>query len=117
MSACDELDGSPKYHVARFQAIAPISPAKTMVVVTASASTMPLPTVAATFSEMNAPTKFRIAAKSDGDARGHRARGDRGGHDVRGVVEAVREVEGQCGPDHDHEDDVAVHRARPVRRS
>ena len=26
MSACDELDGSPKYHVIRFQAIAPDQP-------------------------------------------------------------------------------------------
>ena len=31
---------------------------------TASASTMPWPTVAATSSEMNAPTKFRIAASA-----------------------------------------------------
>ena len=30
ISACDELDGSPKHQVARFQAIAPISPAKTI---------------------------------------------------------------------------------------
>ena len=28
ISACDELDGSPKYHVARFQTIAPMRPAK-----------------------------------------------------------------------------------------
>ena len=33
MSACEELDGSPKYHVTRFQVIAPISPAKITVVV------------------------------------------------------------------------------------
>src|SRR4051794_38623847 len=64
MSACDELDGSPKYHVARFQAIAPMRPAKTTVVVMASDSTMPLATVAATCSEMNAPAKFRIEASS-----------------------------------------------------
>src|SRR5207249_1232375 len=50
------------YHVARFHAIAPINPAKTIVVVTSSASTIPLPTVAATLSETNAPTKFRMAA-------------------------------------------------------
>src|SRR5207237_10828689 len=31
ISACDELDGSPKYQVARFHAIAPIRPAKTIV--------------------------------------------------------------------------------------
>ena len=61
MSACDELDGSPKYHVTRFQVIAPISPAKITVVVTRSASTIPPATVAATLIEMKAPTKFRIA--------------------------------------------------------
>ena len=64
MSACDELDGSPKYQVARFHAIAPIRPAKTTVVVTASDSTMPWATVAATLSEMKAPAKFRTADSS-----------------------------------------------------
>src|SRR3954462_13395046 len=62
ISAWEELDGSPKYQVARFQAIAPISPAKTVVEGTADVSTMPCATVAATASEMNAPTKFRSAA-------------------------------------------------------
>ena len=31
ISACEELDGRPSYQVTRFQAIAPISPAKTIV--------------------------------------------------------------------------------------
>src|SRR5919112_315649 len=61
ISACDELDGRPSHQVARFHAIAPIRPANTAVVVIAPASTMPLATVAATFSEMNAPAKFRMA--------------------------------------------------------
>src|SRR6185312_12534101 len=61
ISACDELDGSPAHHVARFHAIAPTRPAKTTVVVTAPESTMPDPTVAATLSEMNAPAKLRTA--------------------------------------------------------
>src|SRR3954447_19617610 len=61
ISACDEDDGRPAHHVARFHAIAPTSPANTTVVVIAPASTMPDPTVAATFSEMNAPAKFRTA--------------------------------------------------------
>ena len=60
--ACDELEGRPRYQVARFQVIAPIRPAKTIVVVIRSASTMPLATVAATSSEMKAPTKLRIDA-------------------------------------------------------
>ena len=62
ISACEDDDGSPNHQVARFQAIAPISPPKTTVGVIAPASTMPPATVAATLSEMNAPTKFRIAA-------------------------------------------------------
>src|SRR5215218_8301236 len=61
ISACDELDGSPSHQVARFQAIAPMSPANTTVVVIASALTMPLATVAATLSEMNAPAKLSTA--------------------------------------------------------
>ena len=46
----------------RFQAIAPIRPANTIVGVIRSASTMPFATVAATSSEMNAPTKLSTAA-------------------------------------------------------
>src|SRR3954467_5091375 len=61
ISARDEDDGRPAHPVARFHAIAPTRPANTTVVVTAPASTMPEPTVAATFSEMNAPAKFRTA--------------------------------------------------------
>src|SRR5215213_9924408 len=75
MSACDELDGSPKYHVARFQAIAPIRPAKTTVVVTASDSTIPWATVAATARDRNAPTKFRTEASATAN-RGDIARVD-----------------------------------------
>src|SRR3954447_10168906 len=59
MSAWEELDGRPAHHVAMFHAIAPTRPQNTTVVVTAPASTIPDPTVAATFSEMNAPAKFR----------------------------------------------------------
>src|SRR5436305_12910545 len=56
--ACEELDGNPKYQVITFHPIAPTSPANTTVVVTASVSTNPLPTVAATLSDRNAPAKF-----------------------------------------------------------
>jgi hypothetical protein len=62
ISACDELDGSPKYQVRRFQAIAPTRPANTMVNVMASPFTTSFATVAATSSEMNAPTKLSSAA-------------------------------------------------------
>src|SRR4051812_13920192 len=75
MSACDELEGSPSHHVARFHAIAPIRPAKTTVVVIEPDSTMPLATVAATSSEMKAPTKFRTADSATAK-RGDMARVD-----------------------------------------
>src|SRR6476661_1340176 len=48
ISACDEDAGRPKYQVARFQAIAPTSPAKTIGSVMYSGLTMPLAIVAAT---------------------------------------------------------------------
>jgi hypothetical protein len=60
--ACDEDDGRPKYHVARFQAIAPIRPANTIGGVIRPGSTMPLAMVAATSSERKAPTKLSEAA-------------------------------------------------------
>src|SRR4051795_13362190 len=64
INACEELEGRPKYQVARFQAIAPIRPAKTIVGVITSGLTTSLATVAATWIEMKAPTKFKIAAKA-----------------------------------------------------
>src|SRR4051812_20045725 len=73
ISACEDDDGSPNHQVTRFQVIAPIRPPKTIVGVMASADTMPLAIVAATSSEMNAPTKFRIEAMSTA-ARGDIAR-------------------------------------------
>ena len=63
ISACDDEEGRPKYHVARFQAIAPTRPANTIDGVTRSACTMPLAIVAATASERKAPTKFSAAAR------------------------------------------------------
>src|SRR3954452_9491506 len=71
--ACEDDEGRPNHNVARFHAIAPIRPPKTTVGVTASASTMPLATVAATASEMNAPTKLKIADIATA-ARGDSAR-------------------------------------------
>src|SRR4051794_11546798 len=62
ISACEELEGSPKYQVTRFQAIAPIRPAKTIVGVITSALTTSLATVAATLIEMKAPTKLSSEA-------------------------------------------------------
>ena len=64
ISACEELEGSPKYQVIRFQAIAPTSPPKTASrpIEFACTDTTSLATVAATSSEMKAPTKLRIEA-------------------------------------------------------
>src|SRR5881394_857730 len=62
ISACEELDGSPNHQVIRFQAIAPIKPAKTIVGVITAASTTSFATVAATEIEMKAPTKFNNEA-------------------------------------------------------
>ena len=63
ISACEELEGRPKDQVIRFQAIAPISPAKTTVGVTTAELTTSLATVAATEIEMKAPTKLSSEAK------------------------------------------------------
>src|SRR4051812_13372203 len=62
ISACELDDGSPKYQVARFQAIAPIRPAKTICGVMSAALTMPEAMVAATANDRNAPTKFSAEA-------------------------------------------------------
>ena len=62
MSACEELEGNPKYHVIKFQAIAPTRPANTASRPIAAGFTTSVAIVAATSSEMNAPAKFRIAA-------------------------------------------------------
>ena len=67
--ACEDDDGSPSHHVTRFQAIAPISPANTVSSVIEVESTMPLAIVAATASDRNAPTKFRLAAMITASAR------------------------------------------------
>ncbi len=58
MSACDELDGIPRYQVATFQVIPPTNPAKTTVSVTSPVDTSPLAIVAATLKDRNAPTRF-----------------------------------------------------------
>src|SRR3954454_12621710 len=64
ISACDDDDGSPKYQVIRFHAIAPMSAAKTTSRPPGpdGGSMIPLPTVAATLVEIRAPTRFITAA-------------------------------------------------------
>src|SRR4029453_2264539 len=62
-----------KYHVIRFQVIAPTSPARITFNVMTCGSTMPLAIVAATANETNAPRKLRTAALTTA-IRGERAR-------------------------------------------
>ena len=73
MSACDELEGRPRYHVMRFQQMAPMRAASTTVCESAGRVTMPLPTVLATFWLMKAPAMLSTAAMSSA-TRGDSAR-------------------------------------------
>ncbi|MNC88826.1 hypothetical protein D3C83_46890 [compost metagenome] len=62
-SACDELVGSPTYHVIRSQTMAPISPPKMTADVTTSRSIIPDPTVLATaVPKPKAARKLKAAA-------------------------------------------------------
>src|SRR5690349_6260452 len=61
-SACDELDGSPRYQVVRFHKIAPTSPAKITTGLMSVSSTSPPEIVFATWTERNAPTRLRTPA-------------------------------------------------------
>src|SRR5512146_1382972 len=62
ISACDELLGSPTYHVSRFHTMAASSAAITAIGVSADGSATSVPMVLATWVLMNAPRKLRIAA-------------------------------------------------------
>jgi hypothetical protein len=72
MSAWLELEGIAKYHVVTFHAIAPTRPATTTGRMMSPWLTMPLATVAATFSEMRAPTMLSTLLRSTA-TRGLRA--------------------------------------------
>ena len=63
MRAWEDDEGSPKYHVIRFQAMAPSRPASTITRPgTPGGGEMTLPTVSATSWPRKAPTKFITAA-------------------------------------------------------
>ncbi len=66
ISACDDDDGSPKYQVMRFQAIAPnrAAPTTTRLSCPSGRSTIPLPTVAATLAPKNEPSRLPTAAST-----------------------------------------------------
>src|SRR5256886_14490246 len=67
ISACDELDGRPRHHVIRFQAIAPSSAASTVVVVARPGSMIPLAMFFATAVVTKAPA--RVATDATRTAR------------------------------------------------
>ena len=104
INACDELDGSPNHQVMRFQTIAPMTAASTVVSVASPVSMIPSPTVLATAVVTNAPARLAIDGDQHRHARRQRARGDRRGNGVRRVVEAVREVEAERDDDRDDEE-------------
>src|SRR3954453_9195273 len=61
-SACDELEGNPRYQVTRFHKIAPTSPAKMTTGLMSVSSTSPPEIVFATSTDRKAPTRFRQPA-------------------------------------------------------
>lgn len=70
--ACEELEGMPRYQVARFHRMEPVRPAMTTVRVTSWLFTRPLAMVAATAVDRNAPTRFSTAEMATA-TRGGRA--------------------------------------------
>src|SRR3954447_2232627 len=61
-SACDELEGKPRYQVVRFHRIAPTSPAKITTGLMRVSSTSPPEIVLATATDRKAPARFRQPA-------------------------------------------------------
>src|SRR5229473_1313468 len=98
----------------KFQVTAPMSAASTTNWETALVSTMPLPRVAATSVEISAPTTFATAAMPSA-AAGRRAGHGRGG--VRGIMEAVGEVEQERSGDEDEEQGAGQACLREVGRA
>ena len=92
-SACDELEGMPKYQVMKFQTTAPMSAANTTGRVTRLVSTMPSPTVLATPVVDEGAEEVQARGHEHRHARGDGARRHRGRDRVGGVVEAVGVVE------------------------
>ena len=115
MSACEDEDGSPKYQVTRFQAIAPSRPARTIAnpAWPFGASMIPPPIVLATFVEMSAPTTLNTAAIASATL-GVNARVEIGSRDrVRRVVETVGVVEEERDNDDDDDERGRTHARTP----
>ena len=114
--ACEDEEGRPSSQVVRFHRMPPTRPANTMVrigIPISDSTGAPLLswiemilllTVRATSMERKAPTRLSTAERMTAFLGLQSAGGDGGGHRVTGVVEAVGEVERQCGHD-DHDED------------
>src|SRR4051812_33723126 len=61
-SACEELEGIPRYQVTRFHRMAPTSPANITTGLISVSSTSPPEMVLATCTDRKAPVRFRQAA-------------------------------------------------------
>ena len=97
ISACDDDDGSPKYQVIRFQAIAPISAAKTTCSPPEPVRRVDDPAAdgGGDLGRDQRADEVHHRRERQGDARGQRLGGDRDRDGVGGVVEAVGVVERQ----------------------
>ncbi len=93
ISACEELEGIPRSQVIRFQTTPPTRPAKTSSSVTMCPSIRPLAIVAATVVDMNAPTRLRTADSATAALGLSAPLAMEVAMALRGVVEAVSEVE------------------------
>ena len=97
ISACEELDGSPKYQVMRFQAIAPIRPAEDDLRGDEVRLDDAVGDRRRDLEREERADEVEHRGVADRELRRHRARRDRRGHDVGRVVEAVGEVERERG--------------------
>ena len=104
-SACDELDGMPKYQVMRFQTTAPTRAARTTGSVTRSVLTMPFADGLGDARGDEGAEQVEAGRHEDGDARRQGARRHRGRDRVGGVVEAVGVVEDERQDDDRDEED------------
>ena len=119
-SAWLDDEGSPSSHVIMFHTIAPMSPAKMSwgVISTPPSPSLMMPPemVLRHLGRQERAHEVQDRGDADGDLRAERAGGDRRGHGVRRVVEAVREVEEERQRDDQHDDEGEIHRRLSLDR-
>ena len=104
-SACDELDGMPKYHVVKFHTMAPTSAASTSWQGDEVGVDDALADGLGDAGGDEGAEQVEPRGHDDGDARREGARRHRGGDRVGGVVEAVGVVEDERQDDDRDEED------------